>query len=85
MVLNRSVMKSLSTITLPEVASLEISFPSMSEGCLLVCSIFHAYIPSVAKLIHLLSGMLYAMVLPYTNAVLHSSLCGFIGVWHVRH
>jgi hypothetical protein len=38
MVLEQSEIKSLRTITLPEVASLEIAFPSMSEGRLLVRS-----------------------------------------------
>jgi hypothetical protein len=36
--LNQSEMKSLTAITLPEVASLEISFPPISEGVLLVGS-----------------------------------------------
>lgn len=38
--LNRSEMQALATIALPEVASLEISFPSMNERYLLVCLFF---------------------------------------------
>jgi hypothetical protein len=37
MSLNQSEMQALTTIVLPEVVSLEISFPSMSERYLLVC------------------------------------------------
>lgn len=43
LVLDQRTMESFSTITLPEVVSLEITFPSMSERRLLVC--FHAYVP----------------------------------------
>lgn len=66
-------MKSLSAIPLPEVASLEISFPSMSKGRLLVCS--HSF--GKYKLIQLLSGLLRTMVLSYADIALYSSLHGF--------
>jgi hypothetical protein len=73
MTLDQREMKSLSAILLPEVASLEISFPSMSKGRLLVCS--HPF--GKYKLTQLLSGLLRTMVLPYANIASYSSLRGF--------
>jgi hypothetical protein len=43
LVLDQKGIVSITSVTLPEVASLEISFPSMSERCLLVC--INVYIP----------------------------------------
>ena len=45
--LDQVEMKSLTAITLPEIASLEITFPSMSERILLVCC--HPFAEGIAN------------------------------------
>ena len=73
--LNQGDMVSLATICLPEVASLEISFPSISEENLLVCLFPHHEVSN--KLISVLSGLLQAMVLLYANTAPYRSICAF--------
>ena len=58
--LDQVEMKSLAVIALPEITSLEISFPSVSERVLLVCS--HLFAICIAKLIQVLPGLLHTMV-----------------------
>jgi hypothetical protein len=72
--LDQGDMESLATIPLPEVASLEILFPSISEKKLLVCFPLREV---SNKLISVLSGLLHTVVLPYANAAPYSSICAF--------
>jgi hypothetical protein len=76
--LNQVEMKSLTAIALPEIASLEISFPSMSERLLLVCS--HPFVEGIAKLMHVLPGLLHTMVRTYAYLGSYCNLCELIRV-----
>jgi hypothetical protein len=79
LLLDQKGLKSLCAIPLPQVTSLEISFPPMSDSQIVVCLLilFPPFLHDAIMLVPLLVGLLCSVVRPYTDVMPYRSLCRF--------